>query len=61
MVSKQTLKDLVAVLRRHVPDADRRDRLLVDLARVEGNRSFTDTVSALRQEDAGQEHDDGTN
>ena len=47
MVSKKTLEELMNVLKKHVPDMQGRNALLVDLYAIRGNRSFNDTVAGL--------------
>ena len=47
MISKKTLVAAYKALQRHVPDVNDRGDLLEALARVEGNRSFTDSMAAL--------------
>ena len=47
MVSKNTLKDIHAVMKKYVPDSARRTLLISDLCQVKGNTSFTQTMRAL--------------
>lgn len=47
MISQKTLVAAYQALQKHVPDVERRGDLLQDLTMVPGNRSFTDSMSAL--------------
>lgn len=47
MVSSKTLDGVRNVLTEHIPGKAQRTRLLEALARVPGNRSFTDSIAAL--------------
>ena len=47
MVSKNTLKDIHAVMKKYVPDYATRVLLINDLCQVKGNTSFTQTMCAL--------------
>jgi hypothetical protein len=49
--SYQTVEEIYRVVRRHVTDEQMR-KIIDDLLRVEGNRSFRDTIKRLAELDA---------
>ena len=55
MVSKQTVTAVLDIIKRYVPDPATRARLLSELGRVVGNRSFEDTMTALNTADINDE------
>jgi hypothetical protein len=49
VASRKTIDDIYRVIERHIIDPEMIAPMLDDLSMVEGNRSFRDTVDALKQ------------
>jgi hypothetical protein len=55
VASRKTIDDIYRVIERYI-DPDKVGDMLDDLAKVEGNRSFRDTVDGLRRIHASKDH-----